>query len=408
MQDRNIPITEKKGTRRLRKGRALALLAALLCVLAGIAYALFGGDDTRSADLNSPVKGIINVLVLGVDERGDDVGRSDTAFVVTIDTNKKIATVLSIPRDTRVKIPGHKWDKLNHAYAYGGTKLSQRAVEDFLGIPINYTVKVNFTSFVRLIDAVGGITIDVEKRMKYSDPYDDNGGLYIDLQPGVQKMNGKTAIQYVRYRDEEGDIGRVARQQKFMKAFLREFTDPRLVTRLPDIIKECSATLKTDMPTYEMVKLAPVIGAAAKEGLHGEWVSGTPLWIDGVSYWQPDIRHLRQIVAQIQGITIDEKYRQATERVAAEYARAVPADHETSDPGSTTTDAAKPAATDKKPAAAPTKAATDPKNATTKPKTDSTPTSGTTGGTATTKESAASHPAATSPTTTDTTKTKTP
>lgn len=407
MQDKDLIGSEKKGTRRLRKGRVFALLAALLCVLAGITYALFGGDDTRSADLNSPVKGIINVLVLGVDERGDDVGRSDTAFVVTIDTNKKAATVLSIPRDTRVKIPGHKWDKLNHAYAYGGTKLSQRAVEDLLGIPINYTVKVNFTSFVRLIDAIGGITIDVEKRMKYSDPYDDNGGLYIDIYPGVQRMDGKTAIQYVRYRDEEGDIGRVARQQKFMKAFLHEFTDPRLVTRLPDIIKECSATLKTDMPTYEMVKLAPVISAAAKEGLHGEWVSGTPLWIDGVSYWQPDIRHLRQIVAQIQGITMDEKYRQTTERVAAEYARSVPADHETNESGAATTDTAKPAATDKKPAAAPAKTATDPKNATAKPKTDSAPTSGTAGAAAT-KESTASHPTATAPSTTDTTKTKTP
>lgn len=406
MQDKDLVGSEKKGTRRLRKGRVVALLAAFLCVLAGITYALFGSDDTRSADLNSPVKGIINVLVLGVDERGDDVGRSDTAFVVTIDTNKKAATVLSIPRDTRVKIPGHKWDKLNHAYAYGGTKLSQRAVEDLLGIPINYTVKVNFTSFVRLIDAIGGITIDVEKRMKYSDPYDDNGGLYIDIYPGVQRMNGKTAIQYVRYRDEEGDIGRVARQQKFMKAFLHEFTDPRLVTRLPDIIKECSSTLKTDMPTYEMVKLAPVISAAAKEGLHGEWVSGTPLWIDGVSYWQPDIRHLRQIVAQIQGITMDEKYRQTTERVAAEYARSVPADHETNEPGATA-DTAKPAATDKKPAAAPTKTATDAKNVTAKPKTDSAPTSGTAGAAAT-KESTASHPTATAPSTTDTTKTKTP
>ena len=406
MQEKEFIGSEKKVTRRLRKGRAFALLAALLCVLGGIGYALFG-DDARSSDLNSPVKGIINVLVLGVDERGDDVGRSDTAFVVTIDTNKKIATVLSIPRDTRVKIPGHKWDKLNHAYAYGGTKLSQRSVEDLIGVPINYTVKVNFTSFVRLIDAIGGITIDVEKRMKYADPYDDNGGLYIDIYPGVQRMNGKTAIQYVRYRDEEGDIGRVARQQKFMKAFLHEFTDPRLVTRLPDIIKECSSTLKTDMSTYEMVKLAPVISAAAKEGLHGEWVSGTPLWIDGVSYWQPDIRHLRQIVAQIQGITVDEKYRQTTERLAAEYARSVPADHETSEPGSAATDTAKPAATDKKPATAPAKTAVDPKAPAAKPKTDGSQSTGTTS-TATTKESAAPRPASTPTATDTTTKTKTP
>ena len=117
MQEKEFIGSGKKVTRRLRKGRAFALLAALLCVLGGIGYALFG-DDTRSSDLNSPVKGIINVLVLGVDERGDDVGRSDTAFVVTIDTNKKIATVLSIPRDTRVKIPmPGKVESLNVAAA---------------------------------------------------------------------------------------------------------------------------------------------------------------------------------------------------------------------------------------------------------------------------------------------------
>ena len=128
--------------------------------------------------------------------------------------------MLSIPRDSRVKIDGHGWDKINHAYAYGGSKLSKSVVEKLLGIPIEYTVVMNFQGFVRMIDALGGVTIDVEKRMYYSDPYDDDRGLYIDLHPGVQKLNGKAAIEYVRYRDEEGDIGRVARQQKFLTALL--------------------------------------------------------------------------------------------------------------------------------------------------------------------------------------------
>jgi anionic cell wall polymer biosynthesis LytR-Cps2A-Psr (LCP) family protein len=92
----------------------------------------------------------------------------------------------------------------------------------------------------------------------------------------VQKLNGKLAIEYVRYRDEEGDIGRVSRQQKFLKALLQGFAKPQLITKLPDLIKEFAAAVKTDMPTKEMVTLTPIINEAAKSGLHTEWVSGTP------------------------------------------------------------------------------------------------------------------------------------
>lgn len=232
--------------------------------------------------------------------------------------------MLSIPRDTRVKIPGHGWDKINHAYAFGRSKLSKTSVENLLGIKIDYTIVVNINGFVRIIDAIGGVTIDVDKRMKYADPYDDNGGLYIDLKPGIQRLNGKTAIEYVRYRDEEGDIGHVARQQKFLKALLQEFTKPQLITKLPDLVKRISTAARTDMPTNAMLKLIPVVSDVAKSGLATEWVSGTPIWIQDVSYWLPDIKKLRDKVAQIQGITVGEKYTQDTERLANEYKQSVP------------------------------------------------------------------------------------
>ena len=151
------------------------------------------------------------IMIMGVDERSDDVGRSDTLMVATIDPVRKETSLLSIPRDTRVAIPKNGYDKINAAYAYGGERLTQATVEDFLGVRIDHYVIINTHAFQKIVDAIGGIDIDVEKRMYYEDPWDDDGGLIIDLRPGMQHMDGKTAVTYVRYRDEEGDIGRVRR-----------------------------------------------------------------------------------------------------------------------------------------------------------------------------------------------------
>ena len=324
-KDINKLPSSKEQTHHLKKKRVIILLTVIIFLVAAIIYAILGGPTSPNVLANTFfIKEKINILVLGVDARDGDVGRSDTTFVVTIDTSAKKITMLSIPRDSRVKIDGHGWDKINHAYAFGGEKLSKSSIENLLGIPLDYTVVMNFEGFVRMIDALGGVTMDVDKRMYYSDPYDDDGGLYIDLHPGVQKLNGKTAIEYVRYRDEEGDIGRVARQQKFLKALLQEFSKPQLITKLPDLIKEFAVAVKTDMPIKEMVKLIPIINDAAKSGLHTQWLSGTPCWIQDVSYWLPDIKELRYKVAQIQGIAADERYTQATERLASEYVNSVP------------------------------------------------------------------------------------
>ena len=238
----------KKKKKHVSKLWIVIVAALLLAVSAGAAcLALLNEKDQPMAKVLTPLRGKVNILVLGVDERGDDAGRSDTSFVVTIDNDAKKATMLSIPRDSRVKIAGHGWDKVNHAFAFGGAPLSKTTIENLLGIPIDYTVSVNFRGFMRMVDAVGGITVDVDKRMRYSDPYDDDGGLEIDLYPGVQKLNGRTAIEYVRYRDEEGDIGRVARQQKFLKALFQEVASPQVLSKLPELIKELSSVIKTDI-----------------------------------------------------------------------------------------------------------------------------------------------------------------
>lgn len=266
----------------------------------------------------------MNIMVLGVDERADDVGRSDTLFVVTVDTNTKEVAMLSIPRDTRVKIPGHGYDKINHAYAEGGHKLSQQAVEGLLGIPIDHYIMINFNAFNKIVDAVGGVDIDVEKRMYYEDPYDGKDGLVIDLRPGLQHMDGNTAIQYVRYRDEEGDIGRVQRQQKFIRALMKEVASPSVIPRIPAIIQQVSAAVKTDMSTTDMLSLAKILNDAYKNGLKADMVPGKPAYISDISYWLPDVVALRQHLAQTLGVKMEDKYVATTKQEATEYETSIP------------------------------------------------------------------------------------
>ena len=263
----------------------------------------------------------INVLVLGVDERSDDVGRSDTMFAVTVDTSTNEVALLSVPRDTRVKIPGHGWDKINHAFAFGKEKLSREAAEDLLGIPFDHYAVINFAAFSKIVDAVGGVDINVEKRMYYRDPYDD---LVIDLRPGTQHMDGKTAITYVRYRGEDGDIGRIERQQKFIKAMLERVTSPAIIVRVPSIIREVSSAVRTDMSTSEMLSMAKILSDANKKGLKTDMVPGRPAYIREISYWLPDIVALREHIAQIQGGGLSSRQLAEAEELADEYERSIP------------------------------------------------------------------------------------
>ena len=271
-------------------------------------------DSLEHLDLLSGKK---NIVVMGCDIRKDDVGRSDTLFVVMLDKSKKNAALLSIPRDTRVKIKGHGWDKINAAFAYGGQKLTRETVQDFLGIKLNNYVVVDFQGFKGLVDAVGGVDINVEKRMYYYDPYD---GFEIDLRPGTQHMDGKTAMQYVRYRDEEGDIGRIRRQQKFLMALYRHIASKNIIAKIPGVSKQIMSMVKTDLSLKEMVELGNVMrDMVEKEGLKMSMVPGEPEYIDGISYWIPDIPKMRQKMADMQGVKISEKFNENTKKLEQEY-----------------------------------------------------------------------------------------
>ena len=286
-------------------------------IIAAIVAFFWGDFSFDSITDMSFLSGKKNIVVMGCDTRKDDAGRSDTLFVVMLDKSKKNAALLSVPRDTRVKIKGHGWDKINAAFAYGGHKLTQETVQEFLGIKLHNYVVVDFQGFKDLVDVIGGVDINVEKRMYYYDPYD---GFEIDLRPGIQHMDGKTAMQYVRYRDEDGDIGRIRRQQKFIMALYKQIASKNIITKMPGVSKQIMSMIKTNLSLKEMVELGKVMhDMLEKDGLKMAMVPGSPEYIDGVSYWIPDIAKMRRQMVEMQDAKMSEQFRENTKKLEQEY-----------------------------------------------------------------------------------------
>ena len=275
------------------------------------------GEDTFVAT------GKINIVVMGVDERTEDYGRTDTLFVLMYEPKKDKLSLLSIPRDTRVRIPNHGWDKINHAYGYNGAETTVSTLENFLGIKLDYYVKVDLKGFQKIIDSIGGIEIDVEKRMYYEDPWDDDG-LLIDLQPGLQTLNGQKAMHYVRYRDEEGDIGRIKRQQKFVKAVYEKIATPGMIIKLPSLITTLYGSIETDISLTELLKLGNTLYKNGKSNMTSFSVPGEPVDIKGVNYWIPDIVALRTEIGQILELGNQSKYLDSGRTLAGVYESSMP------------------------------------------------------------------------------------
>lgn len=231
-------------------------------------------------------QGRFNILIMGEDDV-EGSRRSDTVLFATIDIDDKNMRVLALPRDTRVEIPRHGYQKLNHAFAYGGADLMKATIERYLDEPILYYVIVDYDSFPTLVDAIGGVEIDVPKRLKY---VDRAGDLNIDIPAGKQVMDGKTALHFVRFRmDALGDIGRIQRQQQFMKALLKKAYDPRTIVKLPDITAQMVKLFKTDMsPTLAVQLVGYVQNEMGRERIFFSTLHGKPITMDKLSYWLGD------------------------------------------------------------------------------------------------------------------------
>lgn len=298
-------------------GKAMVLLGLVIIALYGFTQYFF---PDKALDQLHPRERLAlkkNILVMGVDKRAGDTGRGDTLFVVMFDSITKKASLLSIPRDTRVYIADYGWDKINHAYAYGGQPLTQKTVEELLGIRIDNYALLDLQSFQDLVDTIGGIDLNVEKSMHYRDAYD---GYTINLQAGPQHLDGRAALQYVRYRDETGDIGRIGRQQRFIMAVYDRIASGGLLLENPRLPKQLMNMVKTDLALGEMLDLGKALHIMVRsESLKVATLPGQPKYIKEVSYWLPDITDLRSQMAQMQGGNMSEAYTAAAEKLEAVY-----------------------------------------------------------------------------------------
>jgi len=173
-------------------------------------------SDMRVDEVELEKKQPFSVLMLGVDEREGDAGRSDTIIVMTVNPNDKSSKMVSIPRDTYTEIVGKgSKDKINHAYAFGGIEMSMETVENLLDIPIDYVVQVNMEGFEDIVDAVGGVNVN--------NTLDFSVGQH-NYPKGNITLDGEEALSYVRmrYEDPNGDFGRQDRQKQVIQAVMRE------------------------------------------------------------------------------------------------------------------------------------------------------------------------------------------
>lgn len=245
----------------------------------------------------------LNILLLGVDD-GDygnsdsDARHSDTMIVANVNLENAAVNLLSIPRDTKVLIPGHKgYDKITEACFYGGPSLAVRTTEDFLNISIDHYILINWQAFIDIVDILGGVDLYVEHNMDYEDPY---ANLSIHLSKGYQHLNGQKAGEYVRFRhDELGDIGRVQRQQVFLKALSEQMFRLGTIAKLPSLVKALKQHVQTDMKPMAMVKLANALKGFKTGTLHCEMLPGNFATIGGLSYWEPDKIQTEQLVQKM-------------------------------------------------------------------------------------------------------------
>jgi len=281
-------MTRAKGQpRRRRSRRTPVLLAMALGLGGGVLLAVPLVEWLSSNDLESNPRitnpfaawsrvGDRDILLLGTDDEG---GLTDVIASLRIDGG--ITKVTQIPRDTYIEPEGYAPHKVNALYPLGGTELAKRELSRKLGRPISHYVVVNLKAIRRVADALGGIEVDVPKRMDY---VDNTQGLVIDLQPGLQTLRGRDLEGFLRFRhDEMGDIGRIERQQLALQALFRKLTRPDQLVRLPMLLALAGKDVQTNLGPMELGGLITAMGATR---LDVERLDGYPFMLDGISYWE--------------------------------------------------------------------------------------------------------------------------
>ncbi|MEK5206219.1 LCP family glycopolymer transferase [Psychrobacillus sp. FSL H8-0510] len=246
-------------------------------------------SELRETKVELVEKEPISILLLGVDERDGDIGRSDTIIVITTNPSLASVKVLSIPRDTYTEIIGlDKMDKLNHAYAFGGIDMALRSVENLLDIPIDYVVQVNMESFLKIVDSVGGVTVENPSA------FTENG---YQFAAGPIHLDGDSALSYVRMRknDPLGDFGRQERQKQVLLGILKEGASFNSLLNYKELLASLSDNIRTNMTFGQMMDIQKGYKTSLTNVESITLTNGSGQRMDGIWYYVPNDEEMSDV-----------------------------------------------------------------------------------------------------------------
>ncbi|ADD02136.1 MULTISPECIES: LCP family protein [Thermoanaerobacter] len=259
-----------------------------------------------SENTNSETIQKINILVLGVDETSPtDPKRSDTMILLSYNPKTNKAYILSIPRDTMIKLDKYGTQKINAAYPIGGPQLAMDTVSQLIGEPVDYYVKIGYEGFKQLVDDLGGVEMNVPVDMNYDDYA---GNLHIHLKKGVQLLDGEKALQLVRFRHgyAEQDLERVKVQREFLLAMFEKAKNPSTLLKIHRILKTINQYVETNIPPVTMLKYADYILKLDKENIKTATLPGTPQYVNGIAYYITDPQEIQEFIANLDS-NVDDK-----------------------------------------------------------------------------------------------------
>lgn len=221
-------------------------------------------------------------------------GRSDFIAVLYINPKTDEVSFLSIPRDTKIELKKHKTSKINAANQVGGYKLARKAVQKLLDIKIDHVVVLSIQTVIDLLDEAGPLKIFVPEEMQYDD---NSAGLHINIKPGLQEMNGKGAMDFIRFRNaNRGDIARIERQQIFLRAAVKKLQEPNLIFKLPNMLYKANQAFLTDMSFKSMFELGILLRSLSPGNYKSYIVPGD---FGSNGYWLANQEELESIVKRI-------------------------------------------------------------------------------------------------------------
>lgn len=307
----------EKGRKRSRKKKILALiLIPLLVVLISVTgYATYLTNTAKNVVENShheiknraidkksnkrekavdPSVDSISILFMGIDDSAGESGRTDAMILATFNEDEKSVKMVSIPRDSRVELVGRDvMDKITHAHVYGGIQMAVESVEHLFDVPVDYYVRLNFSAFIEIVDALGGVEIDVPFEIIEQDS--DRNKNAIHLHKGLQLLNGEEALAYARTRKYDGDIERGKRQEEVLTAIIKKLASVQSVTKYNDVLESIGDNLTTNMTFEEMTSFHDYAYEGANIEIETMTLEGRGARIKGLWYYLLDDESVESI-----------------------------------------------------------------------------------------------------------------